>query len=182
MTDLEPILRRDLNTIAHYWPDLTELPHTPGGDKVDTTLASPTPLAIGVLSLQFDCAQQVAAWAHLVWDEQRLRTRLNLMDTVLVCGFLSTHANFLAHHPAGRDAVEEIGWFAGQIVELVRQTKARRTVIGGCPDCNGQLVAFMRPSDALLPSEVRCSANRDHKWTPWEWTFLGRRIRAKART
>lgn len=48
--------------------------------------------------------------------------------------------------------------------------------IGPMPRCPGTLAGVMRRSDALLPSELICSANPQHRWTADEWRALGKRI------
>lgn len=177
-TDLEPILRRDLTSIGRNWPTLTNLPRTPGGDKVDTTTASSTPLAISTLSLRWDCSYLLASWAHLVWDERRLTTGLDLLATVPITKFLKHHSRFLADHPARNDAVEEIGYYANQIVEVVTQTKAHKIPVGGtCPYCDGSLIAYLRNSDAPTPSNIRCTGLLTHEWTgDTEWHILDRML------
>ena len=179
MSDLQSELEADLATINRYWPALLDLPRAPSGDKVDTSNTSPTPIAISVLSLRFDAAQQLAAWAHLVWDERKLTSRLDLMDTPAICQFLGIHAGWLAKHRAGRDAGEEIGAIAGSIEELVEQTKAARYVVGKCPDCEGKLIVHMQSAGAPLPSDLRCSLNPEHVWDQTRWRWLGDRISAQ---
>lgn len=174
MTGRENALRKDLFTISANWADLLDLPKS--AMAAATHHEAPMPLPVGVLSLRFDAAHQLAAWAHLVHDERHLSATLNLMDTPRICGFLATHAAFLATHAAGADAAEEIGRIATHVSELIKQTRARRYVIGQCPDCAGLLHAVIRNTDALLPSEIRCTTGT-HAWTPWEWSRLGERIR-----
>jgi hypothetical protein len=175
---LQAALEDDLKTIHAGWRSLLNLPRTPGGDKVDTSMASPTPLPIGVLSLRFDAAQQLAAWAHLVWDERNLHTHLDLMNTPAVCKFLHTHAAWLAAHPAGRDAAEEISLIAGKVTELIEQTRPRQFIVGSCvvDDCPGQLAAVLRNSDVVLPSEIQCTLDPEHRWSPGMWAFMGRSV------
>lgn len=175
MTDLEPIIRRDLDTIAHYWQQLLDLPrelteHTIGRHE------APPPLPTNVVSLRFDTAYLLASWAHLVWDEMHLTTGLDLLATVPICRFLDRHSRFLADHYIGKYAVSEIGYLADQIVELVTQTKPRRIWVGKCPDCEGNLIAYIHIDS--VPSDLRCTANTEHVWDQTRWLFLGNRITA----
>ena len=176
MTDLQTAIEADLSTIAKNWPALLDLPRAPGGDKVDTSMTSPTPISVSVLSMRFDAAHQLAAWAHLVWDERKLNVHLDLMDTPRICKFLDTHADWLARHPAGRDAGDEIGAIADAITELIEQSKVARYKVGNCPDCEGVLFVYMQIVGAPLPSDLRCSLNVEHVWDQTRWQWLGVRI------
>ena len=176
MSDLQAALEDDLSTIAEHWLALLDLPRAPGGDKVDTSMNSPTPISVSVLSMRFDAAHQLAAWAHLVWDERKLNVHLDLMDTPAICDFLDTHAAWLAKHQAGRDAVAEIGAIADAITELIEQTKVARYRVGDCPDCAGVLFVHMQIVGAPMPSDLRCSLNPEHVWDQTRWQWLGNRI------
>ena len=176
MSDLQTALECDLAIIAKNWAALLDLPRAPGGDKVDTSMSSPTPIPVGVLSMRFDAAHQLAAWAHLVWDERKLNIHLDLMDTPAICAFLDTHAEWLARHRAGRDAVEEIGAIAAAVTEMLEQTKVARYRVGNCPDCEGVLFVYMQIVGAPLPSDLRCSLNPEHVWDQTRWQWLGNRI------
>lgn len=175
MSEPQSALKNDLSTIAKNWLALLDLPRSPGGDKVDTSMNSPTPISVSVLSMRFDAAHQLAAWAHLVWDERKLNVHLDLMDTPLICEFLGIHADWLARHPAGRDAADEIGAIADAITELIEQSKAQRYKVGNCPDCAGVLFANMQVV-GYLPSDLRCSLNPEHVWDQTRWQWLGNRI------
>lgn len=180
MSDLEAILRRDLATITMLWSQLLNLPRIPTA-HVNGRTEPPLPVPVGVLSLRRESGEILADIAHMIWDERQFKTPLNLLDTLAVTAFIDRNTNWLSIHAAGKDACDEIGGIAARILELVKQTKPRRIVVGHCPDCEGQLVAYMRPTDAMLPSEVRCSLTLSHRWTPWEWSYLGRRIRRDRR-
>jgi len=173
---MENALRKDLFMIVLLWDDLLDLPRILAGHH-GTRNEAPLPIPVDVLSLRREAGEQLASWAHLVYDERGLHTRLDLMNIIGVCRFLTTHAQFLTGHVAAHDACDEIGAIATKVEEFVRQTRPRRFVVGMCPDCEGALVVILRNSDALLPSEVRCSLNSAHAYTPWEWTRLGERLR-----
>jgi len=172
---MSDLLRRDLFSLCALWDQMLDLPRTPSAHTTGRTEA-PTPVPIAVLSLRREAGEQLAAWAHLVAEEQHLNPRLDLRDVVAVCRFLDRHADFLAHHEAGLDAKAEVATIARQVEQLVRQTRPRRFIVGSCPECTGLLVALLRNSDALLPSELRCSLHPEHCWTPSEWNGLGVRI------
>lgn len=175
MTDLAEPVRTDLDTIAAWWPVLLELPRSPGGHS--SSVESPPPVPIGVLSLRRRAYEQLGGWTIFVYRQRKLHTVIDLANVVAVCAFLVIHADWLAGR---RDAVEQIGAIAADITELVEQTAPHRILVGRCPDCAGKLIAILRNDDALLPSELRCNLSATHVWTPSQWTGLGDRINSRA--
>jgi hypothetical protein len=180
MTDLQRALEADLKIIETSWPDLLDLPRTPGGDRVDTSMASPTPVPVSVLSMRVEAMHTLGAITHRVWDDQHLTSYINLLNVPQMCGFLTIHAGWLATHGPTKETAEEVALIAGKVTELIGQTKARSFAAGMCPDCEGTLIAYMQVDGAPLPSDLRCNLNPDHVWTQQQWHFLGNRISGEA--
>lgn len=103
---------------------------------------------------------------------------LDNRDAPALVAFLSAHAEWLAGHEAGADAIVELGRLAAMLEQVAKQSRPARVRVGACPevDCIGELVALVRQRDSLLPSTVRCDVDRDHAWEPHDWLALGRRL------
>jgi hypothetical protein len=170
VSDLEPVLHADLATIATWWPVLLDLPRTPGGHA--SSVESPPPVPIGVLSLRRRTYEQLGGWTIWVYKQRKLHSVIHLGDVVAVCRFLDVHADWLADRV---DAVEKIGAIAADITELVEETQPRRILIGHCPDCAGKLIAIL----SATRSEVRCNVNGSHTWDLTEWRALNNRINGR---
>jgi hypothetical protein len=61
----------------------------------------------------------------------------------------------------------------------------RVTEVGACPRevvddmalrCTGTLRAIVRPTETLLPSEVVCDADPEHRWDSTQWRQLDRLV------
>jgi hypothetical protein len=57
----------------------------------------------------------------------------------------------------------------------------RRIPIGSCPDrdCDGDLVALIRPDGDIPSSEIICTVSAEHSWPITWWTKLARQIRVQ---
>jgi hypothetical protein len=93
---------------------------------------------------------------------------------------------------AGREWVDEMArTFATTVDEAkaaIQPDRARRMEIGRCPErltddegqdagvCTGTLFALIRPADSLLPCDIRCTTDGEHRWTADQWHALGRRL------
>lgn len=186
MSDPVDDLVAALRTIRTCWPNmlaLTAAPATGGGDK------GRPPIPAHVLSVRRETAECLASWARLVTEERDLRTALDGGDAHAVAGFLVTHAEWLADHEAGRDAVAEVVRWSGKCLDIVERNRLRRYRLPGkCPEdthdedgttlgpCPGLLTAYIREADTMLPKNVACDGPEMHSWDPWQWPALGRRI------
>jgi len=179
VSDLEHDIRKDLTTIAGYWPLMLDLPRAPGGEHVDTTPGAPPPVPIGVLSLRRETTYRLGGWAYLIHTERKLAISLDLMNVEAVATFIDIHADWLAQHRRGPLAATQIARLATDSTEMIEQTQPHRVLVGNCPDCSGHLIAIMRTSDAVLPCEVRCNRNPTHTWTPSQWRGLGARVNSR---
>ena len=98
---------------------------------------------------------------------------------------------------AGRSWVDEMARVfaetAAEAARAVQPDRARRVPIGHCPErlyddegqdagvCTGELFAIVRPADSLLPCDIRCTTDGEHRWTADQWHALGRRVEALTR-
>ena len=97
-------------------------------------------------------------------------------------------ATHIARHDAAEDVCAEMARHARQIEGMAKGRRARRVVLGGCPQvaldenavtigpCEGTLVALVHDEEDMLPAVVRCDTDREHAWTPGEWPALGRKL------
>ncbi|MDT0344941.1 hypothetical protein [Streptomyces litchfieldiae] len=118
----------------------------------------------------------LASWAGLVADERRLEPPDR--DISALARFLSRHVDWLIRHPAAGDAAEEIRNLTRTARNVAYPHNVRRVPIGYCPDgdCDGELVALIRPRGDLLPSEIVCTVSPGHSWPATWWTRLARQI------
>lgn len=68
--------------------------------------------------------------------------------------------------------------------KLIEANPVHTYPIGKCPECEGTLIAQMRPMDPLLPAIIICdksptneAGNPAHAWTADRWAALGKIIR-----
>lgn len=108
--------------------------------------------------------------------------------------FIVRSATWLAATPYASDVSMELDELRRAAWSVAYPSGARRISPGRCPEpaarpddligpmspCPGALVGIMRPTDSLLPSELICSADPEHRWTSGEWRALGRRIDPEA--
>lgn len=83
---------------------------------------------------------------------------------------------------------------AEKLENLARGWSIRRIEIGSCPEvglvivdgvdvqesCTGGLWAVMQSAVTLLPKQIICDKDGNHKWSPSSWRDLGRRLDASS--
>lgn len=121
----------------------------------------------------------LASWAGLVADERRLEPPAR--DLPALARFLCRHVEWLARHPAAGDIADEIRELTRTVRNIAYPNGIRRVHIGYCPDgdCDGDLVALIRPHGDLLPSEIICTISPGHSWPVTWWTKLARQMRSR---
>jgi hypothetical protein len=121
----------------------------------------------------------LASWAGLVTGERRLTPPAR--DVPALTRFLYRHVEWLTRHPAAGDMVDEVRGLKRSARNIAYPDSVRRMVIGGCPDgdCDGELVALIRPHGDLHPSEIVCTISPDHSWPVTWWTRLARQMRGR---
>jgi hypothetical protein len=169
-----------LAAIARWYPATADPPRIQVS-QTQFAYGSKPPLAADVLSLRAETIDALTKWATLVQQERDLHTFIAASDVPALTSFLAAHASWLAGcGDEGRYAAHELGHIAYRLEQIVRQTMpARVKRIAPCPEpgCTGILEAVVRKDEDLLPSNVYCSVDRDHRWDPHEWQALGRRTR-----
>ena len=102
----------------------------------------------------------------------------------LIAVMLGRHVQWLSAHPAAGECADGFAERVAEARRVAYPTGARVFVVGPCPAqgddgrCEGQIRAVLRRVDALLPSELLCSDNDEHRWGAGMWLRLGRQMRA----
>ncbi|MFD4274795.1 hypothetical protein R2B67_24610 [Streptomyces cyaneofuscatus] len=123
----------------------------------------------------------LGAWAGLVSEERRLPPPAR--DPRALAAFLQLHLDWLCRHPAAPDASREAAGLVRTARRVAEPDRHRRAPVGTCPEtgCPGTLRARVLPGGAGEGStDVRCDADRSHRWSAGEWVRLGQRVREKA--
>jgi hypothetical protein len=147
--------------------------------KVPRESATTDPINPAAAEVRTAILTVLASWAGLVVDERRLEPPAR--DLPALVRFLCRHVEWLIRHPAAGDMADEIQDLTRTARNRAYPNDIRRVHIGCCPDgdCDGDLVALMRPKDDLLPSEIICTISLDHSWPITWWTKLARQIRSQ---
>lgn len=158
------------------------------GEKVTHRKDPGLVLSLAAYRARIAIRAELVSWARIVIEERGLQVAP--ADTVpAMAGFVAAHVDWLAQ----QDYVDET---ARTIDETTREAraaafprKASRIVIGPCvaDRCDGTLIAVLREDADLLPSIIRCNAERPddveewqpHEWAPSQWMNLGRQIVAR---
>jgi hypothetical protein len=135
-----------------------------------------------VVQVRSDIRNVLTTWARHVVDERQVRPPVDMLANIAL--FVGSHLSWLLEQDYGPAfALDVIGpWETARM--LMQPNPSRAFAVGGCPDCDGTLIAVLRPQDSLLPHEVVCDASpfdEDgtplHHWTADRWLTLGRKIR-----
>ena len=118
-------------------------------------------------------------------------------DEVSAMGaYVAKHATWLAAHGAAGEVADELGSLRRRAWSVAYPNGTKVVEVGPCPNhdysrptekdtsgvadwprCPGTLRAIMRPRDeGLLPSEVVCDADPEHRWASSEWRQLDRLV------
>lgn len=93
-----------------------------------------------------------------------------------------------AHRGVAGEVSEELDELRRRAWSVAYPTGTRVVEVGPCPrnvdnedgytytHCSGTLRAIVRPADQMLPSEVVCDADPEHRWSSSEWRQLDRLV------
>lgn len=175
---------------------ITDLPHldhdlelaliraeTPTNDPITHRKDPGLVLNQPALDARISIRQQFAAQIRMVNEERGLTTWPK--ETIpTMSAYMLRHVDWLAAHEAADTWLSEWWDVRQQARRAAHPTGVRRFELAPCieTDCEGILIAVLRPSDDLLPSSVSCDSNADHEWQPHQWVALGRRIHGSPQT
>lgn len=129
-----------------------------------------------VVDIRTEIRHVLASWCRLVGEERGIQLPA---DEVSAMGaYVAKHATWLAAHGAAGEVVDELGSLRRRAWSIAYPNGTKVVEVGPCPkdDCAGTLRAIVRPADVLLPSEVVCDADPEHRWASSEWRQLDRLI------
>ena len=141
-----------------------------------------------VVTCRANIRANLVGWARFAIEERRLHYP---PDTVYaIASFVVRQVDWYLAGPGARQFASDVidDWTTAK--SLADPNNVRRFDVGPCPepDCQGILVAYLRPMDSLLPSNVICDTspedddgNLTHLWPADKWMLLGRRVLARGR-
>jgi len=195
--ELENQIRRDLWSIRETYDETIEPARRATGSQVKASKEPPLPISAHILDVRVETFRDLHYWCSFILDNMRgaddkaLTTRVDLTVDGMTAFIETWTVRIVGDFPAdAENLAKEMGRAARGLRGVVQETGARRFPIGGCPEygtsdmgeripCPGELRALLRKEDDLLPSEVACSLDAQHRWAAGEWMQLGRRIIAE---
>lgn len=191
----------DATTIADLYDELAHsvMPSGNGhGQPIGRSSDGPPVPRDKVVAIRTEIRHVLVGWCRLVGDE---RGHHLPADEVSAMGaYVAKHATWLAAHGAADEVSEELGSLRRRAWSIAYPNGTKVVEVGLCPrdvttdfvnglgwqitetrPCPGPLRAIMRPRDeGLLPSEVVCDADPEHRWASSEWRQLDRLVARRA--
>jgi hypothetical protein len=137
-----------------------------------------------VSQLRTDIHNTLTTWVRIAVEERDTSTPSDTVPALAV--YLLHHLDWYLHHPGSRQFVIDMLNNRDDARRLIDPNRVRSFEVGRCPepDCNGTLIARLRPLDKLLPHDVTCDTSPlddddvpIHYWPADKWLTMGRRIR-----
>lgn len=185
--------RTHLATIRRYYDTALDGPKAVDESEIKSG-AAPEPLSLDVLEARRDVLHDLHFWAKFILDEVNGGTITTTVQPTVpdMAAFIDRWCDLLIEQfPDDAANLEaETGKHARKLEALSKGWRTKRVQIGKCPEqtvtgepgqetfepCNGTLWALVREQDTLLPEVIKCDADDDHQWLPWQWPALGRRL------
>lgn len=120
----------------------------------------------------------LTTWARLVAEERGHQPPGNTLSGM--ANWLTGHIEWIRHHRAGYEAIDEITTAVHQAVRVTDRPSNRTTVaVGPCPElgCSGEIRAFI-PAREDRPAFMVCDGC-EQRWDSVMWLRLGRRVVAE---
>ncbi len=148
--------------------------HKPVGDVIPSRRLPETPFNVAAAEARAGIMSALSAWSGLVAQERSVGKPDR--SARALANFLARHSAWLARHEAAAEASREVSELARAAIAAAYPDPSRRVGIGPCVEagCDGSLTATVHSHDTLLPGEIRCDAERLHRWQVHEWLRLGR--------
>lgn len=130
-----------------------------------------------------------------------ITTKVDGSNVHALAAFVDTWALALAEQADPDDALNcrrDMRGHGDRLRDIAQGVRTKRVTVGPCPEllmtvdessgleqisrCPGTIVSTLRErhpdddEDGLLPQAITCTHDRDHKWSPWQWVDVGRRI------
>lgn len=152
-----------------------------GGPQVTGTRERALPIDPTVADHREHIARTLVSWALMVAEERGIHPPTH-NDPDVTAPWLLVHLRWACAQPWIDDYAAELAALRGRAMALLYPNGRRRVAVGLCIEegCEGALVATVAPTDDLLPSEIACTMEESHVWTPGRWPELGRRLHGAA--
>lgn len=134
-----------------------------------------------------DLHNTLATWARVAVEERGMTPPPDTMPAI--AAFIVAQLDWFLAHAGTRQFVNDMLDNRDTARRLLDPNKVRSFDVAPCPepDCDGTLVARIRPLDSLLPHDVTCDVSPldddgapVHYWPADRWLRLGRRIKGSA--
>jgi hypothetical protein len=124
----------------------------------------------------------LASWSGMVVEERHVTAPPRTASAM--AKFMRNHVDWIAGHAAATEITDEVTQLVNSAHHVADPDPVHRVPIGACVEvgCTGELLAFVRPRDPLLPPEISCDADPRHSWAAHEWMQLSRRMRSAPST
>jgi hypothetical protein len=151
-----------------------------------------------VVDIRTEIRHVLAATCRRISEERGIQLPA---DEVSAMGaYVAKHATWLAAHSVADEVADELSSLRRRAWSIAYPNGTKVVEVGPCPrdvttdfvngkgwhitetrPCLGTLRAIMRPRDeGLLPSEVVCDTDPEHRWASSEWRQLDRLVARRA--
>lgn len=116
----------------------------------------------------------LASWSGLVVEQRHVTAPRRTVGAL--AGFLGRHVDWVAAQSIACDVTDEVAELVRSARRVAYPRPLRRVPVGACVEvgCGGGLFAVVDPDEALLPSEICCDTDPQHRWPAHRWTQLRR--------
>jgi len=200
--DLERVAT-DVTTTADLYDELAYSVMPSGGTSgqpIGRSSEGPPVPRDKVVAIRTEIRHVLVSVCRMVGEERGVQLPA---DEVSAMGaYVAKHATWLAAHGAAGEVADELGSLRRRAWSIAYPNGTKVVPVGPCPRSPhhaleelphgfigpprlvmvaGTLRAIMRPRDeGLLPSEVVCDADPEHRWASSEWRQLDRLVARKA--
>lgn len=199
-------IRRGCHEIADYY-EAAAMPPTIRDDSA-TRRGDPDrpPGSIEAMQARSETHRDLGFWTQYILDtvnDGTITTKIAGADIHALITFIDRWALALAeqHPDDAHNAARELRGHGRNLMTIACGIRTKRVEVGPCPElrlitnhddleelirCDGTIFAVLRERDphdtesGLLPQAITCTATSDHKWQPWQWADVGRRVEARA--
>lgn len=139
-----------------------------------------------VVACRTNIKANLVGWARFAIEERGMHCPPD--NVYALSAFIVRQVDWFLAGPGAKQFANDVIDDWGTARSLSEPNPTRRFEVGPCvePECEGILVAYIRPLDSLLPSHVICDSSPEdeegtltHMWPADKWMLLGRRVMAK---
>ena len=151
----------------------------------------PLPFNVQASEAAWVLRNTLGGWARVIAEEATVgaETRLETINgpsgyprrgaeipTPQIASWLTAHLEQIRHHQAAGEAHDEIRTAVQSAQRAIDHPQIRHTFhVGPCPDCDGQLRAYL-PADRDQSPYMSCDGDDRHQYAAHQWARAGQRI------